>query len=173
VEKMNINEGFQIDEPDVFVPWGIEEEGLVNLLGNYGLKKFKKGYYTLSCKFLGGLSCELGFHFETKEDEDKIKEFESYRKSIGKILKKHELTYKPARQGTLKELEFFRLSYPNLKESFEEFQFYFEKEFGKPKESKPDQNGFMNHVWRFESVSIYHYVIDRFGPEEQMRIKKT
>ncbi|MEW6557444.1 MAG: hypothetical protein AB1349_08835 [Elusimicrobiota bacterium] len=77
MSKMNINEGFQIDKPNVFVPWEIDEQGLINLLEDYGLKKVKDGYYYFSCKSLGGLSHELGFHFEIKPDEKKIEEFEN------------------------------------------------------------------------------------------------
>jgi hypothetical protein len=36
---MNIEKGFQIDEPNVFIPWDIDEKGLENLLGVFGIKK--------------------------------------------------------------------------------------------------------------------------------------
>lgn len=173
--KMNIDKGFQIDEPNVFVPWDIDEKGLENLLGNYGLRKIKDGYHCISCKSLGGLSHELGFHFEIKEDENKIKELENYLKSFSIILMKVGPDFNPKREGKLKELEFFRQSYQNLKESFDEFQAYFEKEFGKPRKSKLVKNGcgFMHYEWKFRNVRIYHYLMDRFGPEEHLRIERV
>ena len=41
---MNIKKGFQIDEPSVFVPWDIDENGLENVLGKFGLKKVNAGF---------------------------------------------------------------------------------------------------------------------------------
>ena len=172
ISIMNIEKGFQIDEPSVFVPWDIDEKGLENLLGEFGLKKVKAGYYCISCKSLGGLYHELGLHFE-KEDVKESEKLEIFAKSIGKIIKTVGPDSNPKREGKLKELEFYRKSYPNLKESFDEFQSSFEKEFGKPTKCKMGKEGFFNYDWRLKGVRIEHYVYDRFGAEEHLRIKKA
>ena len=99
-----------------------------------------KGYYTIYWKELGGLEHELGFHFEHRE------------KSI------------------LKELEFFRKSYEHQKASFKEFQEYFERNFGAPTKSLPGAEGYSRHEWQLKGVKIFHYMFDRFGLEEHMRI---
>lgn len=139
---MNIQEGFKIDEPDVFIPWDIDEQILTQKLNEYDFKHVTTGYYTISCKSLNGLNCMLGFHFE------------------------------PRKNGLLNELEFFRTDYLDQEKSFTEFQFYFENEFGKPTSESKGNEGFKNYTWNLDHVQIVHYVFDRFGPEEHMRIKK-
>lgn len=140
---MNLIAGFQLETPNVFVPWGVSESQLQSLLGEHGLKQVTHGYYTLSCVSLGGLSHQLGFHFH------------------------------PRHHGTLNELEFFRRSYEDLKASFDEFQKHFEQFFGKPSIELSKTDGFPGFTWSLNGVQIVHYVIDRFGSEEHMRIMKA
>lgn len=140
---MEINKGFKIDKPDVFVNWDINEIELKTLFREYELKQVTTGYYTTNCSSLNGLNCILGFHFE------------------------------PRKNGILKELEFFRTDFSNKKKSFDDFQIHFEKSFGKPTNSTRGNEGFNNYVWNFKEVQIVHFVYDRFGPEEHMRIKKS
>lgn len=139
---MNIAEGFQIEVPDVFVSWGIREPDLRDLLDGLGLRHVTHGYYTLSCVSLGGMSHELGFHFF------------------------------PRPGGILNELEFFRRSYDDQKASFDEFQSHFEAFFGKPTKEQKGAEGFPSYAWELNEVRIVHFVFDRFGPEEHMRILK-
>lgn len=139
---MNIQEGYKIDEPDIFIPWDIDEQTLTQRLDGYDLKHVTTGYFTISCKSLNGLKCMLGFHFE------------------------------PRKNGYLNELEFFRTDYSDQEKSFNEFQSHFETEFGKPTSESNGNEGFKNFAWNLDNVQIVHYVFDRFGPEEHMRIKK-
>jgi len=74
--------------------------------------------------------------------------------------------------GGLSELEFFRTSYADRRASYDEFQRHFEAVFGPPSSSRPGGEGFSSHEWRLPGVSIVHYVRDRFGPEEHMRIRR-
>ena len=142
VLNMNVRDGFKIDRPDTFAPWGITETALMSLLGGYGLRKVTQGYYALTCETLGGLKHELGFHFT------------------------------PRKNGRLLELEFFRINYSDQAASYSEFQEYFERTFGEPSKTTPGDEGFPNHEWKVNGVKILHYVFDRFGPEEHMRIQK-
>jgi len=139
---MDINRGFQIDNPEAFIPWGITEQQLITILGKK-LRLVTDGYYSLTCESLGGLKHELGFHFE------------------------------PRRMGILKLLEFFRRSYPDLHNSFNEFQTFFVREFGAPTTSKPGSEGVPDHKWLSKNVIIRHYIVDRFGPEEHLTIEKS
>lgn len=139
---MDLTRGFQIEEPNVLVRWGISEKELVELLGTHGLRPITGGYYTISCSSLGGLRHELGFHFT------------------------------PRAHGRLTELEFFRRTAKELQSSFAEFQHYFEKNFGPPAQSADGLENFPSHKWLMGPVEIVHYVIDRFGPEEHMRIRR-
>jgi len=75
--------------------------------------------------------------------------------------------------GGLSELEFFRTAYPDQRTSFEEFQRHFERIFGPPSSSQAGDEGLPSYEWRLPGVSIVHYVFDRFGPEEHMRIRRS
>lgn len=105
------------------------------------LRHVTKGYFTVTCTSLGGLRHELGFHFE------------------------------PQTGGRLVELEFFRRAYPDQEASYREFQKHFEDQFGPPASVKPGSEGLPTCEWRFGPVSIHHFVYDRFGPEEHMRVR--
>lgn len=60
-----IARGFQLDEPHVFLAWGLTEEELQALMGA-DLHRVTTGYYTASCMSLGGLRHKLGFHFKPR-----------------------------------------------------------------------------------------------------------
>lgn len=170
--KMNINIGFQIDQPNVFVPWDIDQKGLIELLRGHEVQKVAEGYYSISCISLEGLHHKLGFHFEIKPDAKKIEEFEKLIDSIGTRIRKVGPAFNSKREGKLRELEFFREAYPILRESYDDFQSHFEKTFGKPFCTENKDSEFRHYEWQFKDVNIYHYVIDRFGPEEHLRITK-
>ena len=72
----------------------------------------------------------------------------------------------------LNELEFFRMKYDDQKKSFDEFQSSFEKEFGQPTSYSMGIEGYNNYLWRIGDIQIIHYIFDRFGLEEHMRIKR-
>jgi hypothetical protein len=74
--------------------------------------------------------------------------------------------------GQLNELEFFRMKYDNQQKSLTNFKF-FHIRFGQPTSATKENEGFNNYEWRINDVQIVHYVFDRFGPEEHMRIKKS
>lgn len=138
---MTINKGFKLDQPDIFIPWDIDEIQLKELFKGQKLTSVTAGYYTTESELLGGLICKIGFHFE------------------------------PRTNGRLKELEFFRANYSDQMQSYDEFQRHFELTFGKPTRTNMGSEGFEDHSWNFDKVQIMHFIFDRFGPEEHMRIK--
>ena len=140
--KVDIDKGFQIDNPKIFVAWDIDEKTLTELFKNSELKHITTGYFTTKCSSLNGLTCMLGFHFRPREG------------------------------GFLNELEFFRTDYSDQQKSFDEFQKYFTNVFGQPTKTTKGNEGFNNYEWKLNNIQIVHYVFDRFGPEEHMRIKK-
>lgn len=137
---MEIIKGFQLETPHIFIPWRINEYSLIGLFKGSKLRHVTNGYYTTTCICLNGLNCELGFHFEPREN------------------------------GNLTELEFFRTSYEDLKKSFDDFQFHFEKYFGPSTFSREGTEGFTDYMWVFDNIGITHMVTERFGPEEHMRV---
>jgi len=52
------------------------------------------------------------------------------------------------------------------------FSYFFKKAFGRPSYSEQSENGFQHYEWLFKEIKIYHYVLDRFGPEERLGIAK-
>jgi hypothetical protein len=146
---MDISRGFQISAPAIFVPWLADEAEITRLLAGSGIKKVTTGYYTLECEPLVGLRCLLGFHLHAT--------------------------------GKFTELEFFRRSYDDLKGSFGDFQRHFESAFGEPTykvdgsfeyPAEVGSIGFPRSEWKLSGARIVHYIFDRFGPEEHMRIQK-
>lgn len=137
----DLRTGFQIERPNVFIPWDIKQNELRELFEGKELRQVASGYYTSKCTCLGNLSCHLGFHFNL------------------------------VKSGTLKELEFFRDDYSNPEESFDEFQNHFTSNFGNPSHVSKGSEGYQNFEWRFGNIQILHFVFDRFGPEEHMRIR--
>lgn len=74
--------------------------------------------------------------------------------------------------GRLAYLEFFRASYDDQQLSYEEFQRHFEGAFGMPTHRRRGSEGLDDCLWELDTVEILHYVIDRFGPEEHMEIRR-
>jgi len=139
---MNVDEGFELEVPPVMIPWEVTEGGLKELLGPHGLREVATGYFTITCQSLSGLKHELGFHFT------------------------------PRGGNFLQELEFFRISYPDRNQSYEEFQKHLEIRFGKPSSTAEGSAGFPTQSWDLKRVEIVHCVRDRFGPEEHVRMKR-
>ena len=140
--RNDIDKGFQISSPNIFVPWDIDEKTLTELFIGQKLKHVTSGYYTASCTSLDNLKCTIGFHFE------------------------------PRTNGQLNELEFFRNENMDQQKSFNDFQRCFSQSFGEPTITTKGYDGFNNYEWRLDNIQIVHFVFDRFGPEEHMRIKK-
>ena len=82
------------------------------------------------------------------------------------------LHFHPRGSGRLSELEFFRTSYSDLTTSYKEFQRHLEITFGSPTVTTPGSEGFPSHAWRIPGVEVVRFVLDRFGPEEHVRIKR-
>lgn len=138
---MDLRVGFTLEDPLVTVPWTVTVAELRRLLGPR-LREVTRGYFTVTCRSLGGIEHELGFHFVPRDGDQ------------------------------LAELEFFRRSYADQRRSFDEFQRHFEAEFGPPDHTRPGTEGFPQHEWTVPGATIVHYVINRFGPEEHMRIRR-
>ncbi|HEY2473907.1 MAG TPA: hypothetical protein VGI19_03815 [Candidatus Cybelea sp.] len=133
--------GFEIEEPCVFVNWGISEARLLALFEPRTLKRVTEGYYAMPCQSLGGLRHELGFHFEPRKD------------------------------GRLVYLEFFRKHYEDLAVSFNEFQEHVESHFGPATSRLASWIGLPAFHWKIDDVEIWHYALDRFGPEEHLAMR--
>jgi hypothetical protein len=132
--------GFRIEQPSIFVPWGISEGRLQQLFVGLPLRHVSSGYFVASCVFLGGLEHELGFHFDGER---------------------------------LSELEFFRASYQgDLPGSFADFQHRLRATFGRPTITSAGDDGFPAYTWLLLGGEVVHSVVNRFGPEEHVRIRR-
>ena len=60
---MDIANGFQLEHPRIFVPWGVSRGELESLFQGLGLQPVGDGFHLPGCTSLGGLSHSLGFSF--------------------------------------------------------------------------------------------------------------
>lgn len=127
-----LDPGFPIDDPPLVVPWGLTAHQLNELLRPHGLRQVTRGYHVLSCKSLGGLAHELGFHFDPSAGRHRY------------------------------WLEFFRPSYPDLRQSYEEFQRHLESTFGQPTHTQSGDQGYPSHAWEVGQFIVHHSVYERF-----------
>jgi len=141
--NMNIAQGFQIEQPKVFVPWRINDKILVDLFSTYHLRKVTNGQFNISCVSLGGLHHELAFNF------------------------------KPRVNGALVELEIYLKSYRSLTQSFKKLQSHVEATFGAPSIAKPVRQCYpeYSYTWNLKGVRIEHHVRDSFLDADRVIIK--
>lgn len=142
VDPADISKGLQLEDPPAFVRWGIREHELSAALEGNNLRRVTDGYHTMPCRVLDGLTIMIGFHFA------------------------------PRSAGRLAYFELFRAQYDDLQASFDEFQAHLEQTFGKPSVKEASPSGFSAFRWEFGDVAVFHYVFDRFGPEEHVEIRK-
>lgn len=106
------------------------------------VREVTSGYFVLDVVSLGGLRHALGFHFDPR---------------VG---------------GRLVELEFFRRAAIDLGASFADFDERLEAAFGPPVSSGESDLGFPSRRWDVGGTEIVHFVFERFGPEEHVRIRR-
>jgi hypothetical protein len=142
---MSITQGFQIEQPSVFIPWGVSERGLRGLLASSKLRQITKGHYSISCVSLGGLAHELDFHF------------------------------KPRLNGELSELELRLRDTCDHAASFKRLQKHVESYFGVPTETKHVRQVFpeYSYTWKIKGIIIEHHVINRNSEVDCVRIKRS
>jgi hypothetical protein len=74
--------------------------------------------------------------------------------------------------GALAELEFFDNGSHDLQASFAVYQRHLELAFGKPSHTSAGSfsSDMPSYEWRRGRLRVSHFVMDRFGPEEHVRI---
>ena len=141
---MNIHRGLTTDD-GTEIPWQISLAALKSLVGPDCLSMVKRDYFVTRCRLFGGLDVKLGFHFSGE---------------------------------ALQEFEIFRNWAMPLEQSYAEFQQHLEAVFGQPTQTIPGDIdsgcdcGFAHHEWRFGHTRVRHFVLNRFGCEEHVRISK-
>jgi hypothetical protein len=137
----SLRDGFTIDNPPIMVPWRLSQRKLVQLLKPHGLCEVARGYYTLKCTALSGLSLQLGFHFESGSPNAKF------------------------------WLELFRERSTSLEESYQELQRHLEETFGPPTQTDAGEEGFPTHCWDIDNFLVGHMVNERFVLSEGCSIR--
>lgn len=147
-ERKDLANGFQLETPDLWLPWDITMAELLkafNKQRQVAPRLVAPGYYVARCQMFGGLDAQVGFHFEPKNDI-----------------------------GLLKELELFDNGERDIERSYQVFDERLVQLFGEPNDEKRGacSTSMPDREWHVGSVSIVHYVMDRFGPEEHLVIRK-
>lgn len=139
----------RLEEPGLAIPWGILPHQLRRLFRESGhearLRFVTEGYFTLPCRALGGLETQLGLHFHPRSEK-----------------------------GRLAELEFFDNGQRDLSASYALYQQHLERVFGRPWRSRPGlfAPDLKTHDWLRRGLWVSHRVVERFGPEEHVRVTR-
>ncbi|MFN0179614.1 MAG: hypothetical protein ACKVZ0_12520 [Gemmatimonadales bacterium] len=141
---MNLENGLQLERPAVFVPWSATRDALRQLFPEPGIGR-------------QGLKEVTGHYFVLSDVL-----------SLGGLC--HELGFHFGIRGRLAELEYFRRSYEDVLGSYTEFQRHLESSFGPPTRREPGDEGCDRCVWQLTGAEVFHELVDRFGPEEHLRI---
>ena len=141
-DKSSILKGVQIDEPMIFVPWDIDEIGFVGMFGNCNVAIVaEKNYMIKGATIWGEHHCNIGVVFD---------------KRICKISVSRD-NYE---------------GYDDYVKSFEGFQAALTRNFGQATKHEKSFADFKNSIWEIsQSITIRHYIIERFCFEEHLYIE--
>lgn len=142
---MELANGVKLEVPDLVLPWHTRPETVQRIVGEGHMHKATDKYWVFPCVALGGLQMRAGLHFT------------------------------PA----LQEVEFFEISKDGrygaleLRASYDLFQQHLVASFGEPDlaEAGSIDPAYPSYTWYRQSVLVRHFVHDRNGPEEHVRIK--
>ena len=140
---MEIAKGFQLEQPRVFVSWGITHQELESLFQGLGLRRVGDGFHLSGCSSLGGLSHSLGFSFS--RTGGKLSEIGLHVPGVS-----IEESYRQLQQHLIATFG------PPTRTSP-----------GEEMEECP------HHTWLLPGVRVEHYVTEHFGPAERTYITKT
>jgi hypothetical protein len=140
---VDIANGFRLEHPRVFVPWGVTPGELESLFQGLGLRPVGDGFHLPRCTSLGGLSHSLGFRFD--RTSGKLSEIGMAVPDVS-----IEVSYQQVQQHFVGTFGPPNRTLP-----------------GEEKEEFP------HHIWLLPGVQIEHYVIEHFGPAERVLIIRT
>ena len=152
VSIMDIQHGYNIDNPNIVVPMGITPRFLKRLFTDYPLKMVTPEYFVAECTSLSGLKHNLGFHFTPIFPKALTLTKRLYRLELFRT--ENDLLYLPESQT----------------QSFTDFQTRLEIVFGSPTKSVEGTEGFPNHEWHFGNITIGHSVYEHFVMRESVGI---
>ena len=143
----DILKGLQIDDPKILIPWDINEDDFVDMFKNHNVARNSEKYCGIkNITVFGEINCNIVVEFD---------------KTICKF----------SVSRNYPERYVFEDDY--LIKSFNAFQIAIEKAFGKPTKKSKDETNFKNCEWDIgNKIKIYHFVMDRFGLGEYLRIEK-
>ena len=145
--QAEILKGLQIDEPEIFIPWDINEDNFVDMFKNHNLARNIERYCGVkSITVFGEINCNIVAEFD-------------------KTIRKFSIS-RNYPEGYVFEEDY-------LIKSFDAFQTALERQFGKPTNRKKTEINFESCEWDIgNKIKIYHYVMDRFGLAEYLFIEK-
>lgn len=127
-----VQSGLKLEAPAVFIPFGIDRHYLLELFaGASAPTKVADGHYVAECDPFGGIWCRIGFHFAAEKPP---------------LLHRFTLSRVADYWGS-----------HTLRQSYDEFQRYFERDFGTPATASGPA-GFASHQWELGGVQVRHFV---------------
>src|SRR5207249_6586787 len=147
-ERSEIAQGIQLEAPHLWIPWDMTMAEFIQVFADHtqaAPRLVSPGDYVARCQLLRGLVAQVGFHFEPSDTA-----------------------------GRLNELELFDNGERDIEQSYRLFHERLVRVFGEPSKHRTGALGtwMPDCQWRIGSVTIVHYVMDRFGPREHLRFRK-
>lgn len=145
---MDIAKGFQIEQPLIFVPWGVPAEAIESLFPRGVLERCAgDGFLLDSCKGLGGLDLRLVFRFDT---------------ASGALC---EIVLGSRKTGFKVRHSRNKMRHIPIEVLYDQLQAHLEATFGPPAASSPGEGSveFPDHIWLFRGVRIEHCAGEHFG----------
>ncbi len=136
---LDLSQGFQLEKPNILIPWEITEKAARHLLAPYAPEQLPDGNFSIPCVSMGGLEHKLGLQFD--------------RDGTGRLSKLH--------IGVERTMGFAGV--------FWHVQRHMEAAFGRPTDiEQPDPRVYNlpSSRWDQRHVRIEHRVMERFGPKE-------
>lgn len=145
---MDIAKGFQIEQPLVFIPWGVPAEEIESLFSGAVLERCTgDGFLLDSCKGLGGLDLRLKFRFD---------------RASGALC---EIVLGSRKTGFKVRHSRNKMRHIPTEVLYDQLQAHLEATFGAPTASSPGDGSveFPDHTWLFQGVRIEHCAGEHVG----------
>lgn len=139
-----VQTGLLLQEPPLFIPFGIDATHLLELLGDTRSEKVSDAQYSIQANPLGGFCCLVNFFFAEEKP---------------KLLSLLQLC---------RNAEYYNTH--TLQQSYQEFQKYLRLNFGSPMLETDAGNGFLNCVWELGDVVVRYTISSCAGLAERVEI---
>lgn len=146
---VDIAKGFQLENPNIFIPWATSANSLNELFRGHPLSRVSEHHYVAPSVCLGGLEVQIGFHFESRF------------LFFGSRLVRMQIFWIDEPPDLAAHLVNFRSAQTHLEDAF-----------GRPHKTGESETGLPFAVWVFGRTRIAHCFDERFTLGESVEITR-